>query len=228
MARDKIGKRIFSLSGIVPLGFFLLEHTWTNASALRGQDAYVATVDSLSHIPLLGVVEVLLVFLPLAYHAAYGTWMLATKNVSQTPSPLGAPLARTNRIAAAIAIVFIGWHLWETRIHAWRVGIAPNAFYSTLAWRMSSVSHGFPTRAVAYLLGVTATVTHFALSAFSYGVTSGWFRKADQRNRAAWGIGAIGVMLFIASVSTVISLATGSHFSSASKTPECAPAQTAK
>jgi succinate dehydrogenase/fumarate reductase cytochrome b subunit len=142
MARDQIGKRLFSLSGIVPLGFFLLEHTWTNASAMRGQDAYVATVDSLSHIPLLGVVEVLLVFLPLAYHATFGTWMLATKSVSRTPSPLGSALSKTNRISAAIAIVFIAWHLWETRVNAWRTGIATNAFYSTLAWRMSSVSHG--------------------------------------------------------------------------------------
>ncbi len=228
MAREQIGKRLFSLSGIVPLGFFMLEHTWANASAMRGQDAYVATVQSLAQIPLLAVVEVLFVFAPLAFHAAYGAWMLATKRTASDPSPLGPTLARASRACAWIALAFIAWHLWETRIHAWRAGVAPEAFYATLAWKMSSVSHGFPTRAIAYLVGVTATVAHFTLGAYAYGVTAGWFPKADQKRRAAWGIGALGVMLFLASVSTVISLATGMHFSSTPKTPECAPASSAK
>jgi succinate dehydrogenase/fumarate reductase cytochrome b subunit (b558 family) len=230
MAREQnLSRRLFSLSGILPLGFFLLEHTWANASALRGQDAYVATATSLARIPLLPIVEVLLVFAPLAFHAAYGAWMIASRaSLSSAPSPLGASLARTSRVCAAIALVFIAWHFWETRVHAWRAGVAPEAFYATLAWRLSSVSHGFPTRAVLYLVGVTATVAHFALGAYAYGVTSGWFPKADQKKRAAWGIGAIGVMLFVASVSTVISLATGSHFTSAGKTPECAPTSSAK
>lgn len=228
MARERsIGKRLFSLSGVVPLGFFLLEHTWANASAMRGQDAYVATATSLARIPLLTVVEVCFVFLPLAYHAVYGTWMLAAR-VKVEPSPLGVSLARTNRVCAWIALAFIAWHFWETRVHAWRAGVAPEALYATLAWRMSSVWHGFPTRAVAYLAGVTATVAHFALGAYAYGVTARWFREADQKRRAAWGFGALGVMLFVASVSTTISLATGMHFSSAPKTPECAPASSAK
>lgn len=225
MTREEIGKRLFSLSGIVPLGFFLLEHTWANASAMRGQDAYVATVTSLSHVPLLAIVEVLLVFVPLAYHAAYGTWLLV-RRAAREPSPLGESLARVNRVCAWLALAFIAWHLWETRVHAWREGIAPEAFYATLVWRLSSVSHGFPTRAVLYLVGVTATVAHFGLGAYSYGLATGWFPKADQRKRAAWGFGALGVMLFLASVSTVISLATGMHFSNTPKTPECAPSPT--
>jgi len=232
MAREQnghvpLGKRLFSLSGIVPLGFFLVVHTWTNASAMRGQDAYVATVGSLARVPLLPLVEVLMVFLPLAFHAAYGTWMIATR-APMDASPLGPTLAKANRVSAALALVFVAWHVYETRVHAWRAGIAPDAFYSTLAWRLSSVSYGFPSRAAGYLLGVTATIAHLALGAYAYGVSSGWFPKADQKKRAAWGIGALGVLLFVTQVSTVISLATGSHFASASKTPECAPMSSSK
>ena len=221
MAREDIGRKLFSLSGALPLAFFLVEHTWANASALRGQDAYVATVDSLARIPLLPVVEVLLVFVPLAYHALYGVWMMRTP-VADEP-PYGRRLALTNRIAAIAAFAFIVWHFWETRVQAWR-GLDPHAFYATLAWRLSTTWHGFPVRAVLYLLGVTSAVAHLAISAWGFGINAGYFTTKLQKKRGAYACIGIGTLLFITSASTVISLATGLEFSGAAKpTAPCTP-----
>jgi len=206
----------------VPLGFFLLAHTWANVSALRGQGAYVATVESLLHVPLLVVVEIVLVFLPLLYHAGYGAWLMRA-GVGASP-PHGRRLAVTDRVAAVIALAFIVWHVFELRVRAWRGGLAPEAFYATLVWHLSTTWHGFPARAVAYLFGVTATVFHFSFGAWSYGVSSGLFATRSQKRRAAWGAAALGTVLFLASSATVISLATGLHFSHAPEASEpCAP-----
>ena len=211
MTREGLAKRLFSLSGVVPLGFFLLAHVWANAAALRGQEAYVHTVESLMRVPLLLAVEIGLVFVPLAYHALYGLWLMRAP-IAKT-APHGRALAITDRAAAMIALAFIVWHFAEYRLAAFRSGLDPHAFYSTLVFRLSSTWHGFPVRAVLYLLGLAATVFHFACGVFSYAVTSGFVAK----RRAAWGALALGSLLFVASSATVISLATGLEFSS---TPE--------
>lgn len=210
----------------MPLGFFLLEHTWANTSALRGQEAYLATVESLERIPLLVVVEIAFVFLPLAYHAAYGVWMMRER-VAAEPKPFSnRALAVGNRIAAGAALVFIAWHFWEFRIQAWRHALEPNAFYATLAWRLSSTWHGFPVRAVLYLIGAFSTVFHFACGTWSYAVTSGLLATARQKSRAAWGCLALGTLLFGASAATVVSLATGIEFTTTAPTSSpCTPQQ---
>ena len=137
--------------------------------------------------------------------------------------PYGRRLATTNRVAAMAAFVFIAWHFWEIRVQAWR-GLDPSAFYATLAWRLSSTWHGFPVRAVLYILGVAATVSHLAISAWGYGVTSGFFATKRQKRRAGYACAGIGALLFVVATSTVVSLATGLEFSPAHHgTKECNP-----
>ncbi len=214
-------RRLFALSGLVPLGFFLLEHTWANASALRGQAAYIGTINALARVPLLTLVEVTLVFIPLAYHALYGAWLM------REPIPEGArpynhrALAVANRGAAVFALVFIVWHFWEYRVHAWRYGLSPQAFYSTLVWRLSSTWHGLPISAVLYLAGVLSTIFHFALSSWGYGVTSGYFSTKLAKTRAAYACLGLGALLSIVSAATVVSLATGIELSSDTASTPC-------
>jgi succinate dehydrogenase/fumarate reductase cytochrome b subunit (b558 family) len=205
-----LGRRLFSLSGVLPLGFFLLAHTWANVAALRGQRAYVHTVEAMLHVPLLPLVEVVLVFAPLAYHAGYGLWVM--RSAPSEDKPYGTRLQITDRVAAVVALAFIVWHVFELRVRAFHGGLAPQAFYATLVWHLSSTWHGFPVRAVLYLFGVGATVFHFACGAWSYGVTSGLLASNRQKRRAAWGAVALGTMLFVASSATVISMATGLQF----------------
>jgi succinate dehydrogenase / fumarate reductase cytochrome b subunit len=222
VAQKDIGRRLLSLSGVVPLAFFLVEHTWANATAMRGQDAYVATVDALEHIPLLPVVEIVFVFVPLAFHALYGAWTMRLP-VSEKEPPYGRRLALANRAAAIGAFVFIVWHFGETRFQAFR-GLDPRAFHATLAAGLSSTWHGFPARATLYLAGVTAAVAHLAISAWGFGVTAGYFTGKRQKRRAAWACAAIGSLLFVTSAATVVSLATGVHFASTPKpSATCAP-----
>jgi succinate dehydrogenase/fumarate reductase cytochrome b subunit len=162
--REAISKRLFSLSGVVPLAFFLLEHTWVNASAMRGQSAYLAKLDSLARVPLLGVLEVALVLVPLAYHAFYGLWMMRQGIPSGAPPHGLRALTIANRGAAVLALVFIVWHFVEYRLPSLRGALSPQAFYGLLVWRLSSSWHGFPGRAMLYMIGLFATTFHFGVS----------------------------------------------------------------
>ena len=68
-------RRLHSLSGIIPIGAFLIEHIVSNFEALKGPAAYAAQVKFLNALPLVRVLEWTFIFLPLLYHAVYGVYI---------------------------------------------------------------------------------------------------------------------------------------------------------
>lgn len=110
-------KKLHSLSGIFPLGFFLLEHLFINAKATRGAALYNGAVQSIANIPYLLMFEIVFVALPLAYHAAYGLLITYRGQVN---------LYRYNyyynwtyclqRLSGAIAFIFVVYHVYSFRI----------------------------------------------------------------------------------------------------------------
>jgi succinate dehydrogenase / fumarate reductase cytochrome b subunit len=221
--REPIARRVFSLSGVVPLGFFLVLHVWASASALRGQDAYVARVESLGRVPLAGVLEVAFVLLPLAFHAVYGVWFMRQPVVPR-PEPLASrALAITDRVAAGLALVFIVWHFVEYRWPVLRGTTSARESYTLLVWRLSSTWHGFPARAMFMLLGALATVFHFVVGMFCWCVRTGLLVTRTQKVRAAWVFLSGGAVLFLVATSTVVSLATGMELASPPPSVPCEP-----
>src|SRR5688572_11925262 len=76
-------RKLHQLTGVLPLGVFLLEHFYTNSKALGGgvdaagkpipgSQLFNEAVADLQSIPYIIFVEVLGIFIPLIYHAVYG------------------------------------------------------------------------------------------------------------------------------------------------------------
>ena len=63
--------KLHSLSGIVPIGAFLVEHIISNFETLNGPLAYAQQVKFLNSLPLVRVLEWAFIFIPLAFHALY-------------------------------------------------------------------------------------------------------------------------------------------------------------
>src|ERR1700680_3153964 len=80
-------RRLHSLSGIVPVGAFLLEHFVSNAFATRGPLAYGDQVKFLTGLPFVPVLEIFGIYIPLLYHALYGfyIWFRGQTNVANYP-----------------------------------------------------------------------------------------------------------------------------------------------
>src|ERR1700740_1217401 len=65
--------RLHSLTGIVPVGAFLFEHILiSNSTAISGPDAYAKQVAFLAGLPLVFFLELIGIWLPIAFHALYG------------------------------------------------------------------------------------------------------------------------------------------------------------
>jgi succinate dehydrogenase/fumarate reductase cytochrome b subunit (b558 family) len=206
-------KKLHSLSGVVPVGVFLVEHLWTNAKALQGEDAFASAVGDIQTLPYLPLIEIFGIFLPLAFHSFYGVVLaLAGK-----PNALSYRYTRNwlyvlQRVSGLVAFLFIAYHLYEFRIQKWLFGMRADAFYGTLSAHLSSTSSGVPWVAIFYLIGILAVVFHFANGLwgvlFSWGVT---VTRAAQR-RSAYACAALGVGLFLLGANTVLYFATGTRF----------------
>ena len=72
LSRTFVLRKLHQLSGIVPLGLFLLEHFYTNSKALDGAAHFNDAVKDLQSIPYILFIEIGGIFIPLIYHAVYG------------------------------------------------------------------------------------------------------------------------------------------------------------
>src|SRR5437773_6160562 len=68
-------RRLHSLSGIVPVGLFLIEHFVSNAFATNGPKAYADQVKFLTGLPFVLWLEIIGIYIPLAYHSLYGFYI---------------------------------------------------------------------------------------------------------------------------------------------------------
>jgi succinate dehydrogenase cytochrome b subunit len=112
-------RRLHSLSGIVPIGAFFLEHIYSNAISLQGAKAYNEMVEKLAGIPYLPAIEIGVIALPILFHAILGIVIyLTSKNNVLQNRHFNNWRYFFQRLTGLIALVYIGYHVWETRIHA--------------------------------------------------------------------------------------------------------------
>ncbi len=109
-------RKLHQLTGIMPLGFFLLEHFYTNSKALNGPADFNNAVRDLQSIPYILFVEIGGIFIPLIYHAVYGLVITAEAR----PNNLNYPYPRNwfytiQRVTGIILFFFITFHVLNFR-----------------------------------------------------------------------------------------------------------------
>lgn len=211
--RRFILRKLHSLSGVVPLGVFVVLHLTTQAQALWGQARYDEAVGDLQKVPYLAIVEVALVLLPLAFHALYGIVL----SFESRPNVGTYPYSRNwmylaQRVSGIAAFAFVVWHVPPYWLDKWRGELAPADFYPALCADLSSAHGGVPITALAYLLGIAATIFHFANGLWGFGVSWGITVSRRAQRFSATVFGIVGVLLFLLGGNTAIYFATGSRF----------------
>ncbi|KJR46614.1 Succinate dehydrogenase cytochrome b558 subunit [Desulfosporosinus sp. I2] len=71
-------RRVHSLLGLVPIGIFLMFHMVLNLTALGGAELYNRIIHTMQSFPGIFIIELLIIFIPIALHAVYGTWVVYT------------------------------------------------------------------------------------------------------------------------------------------------------
>jgi succinate dehydrogenase/fumarate reductase cytochrome b subunit (b558 family) len=214
--RSFLLRRLHSLSGVFPVGVFLVSHLFTNAKALKGQPAFDRAVADINHLPLLPLLEVFGIFLPLAFHAVYGVVLAFEGRVNVVRYPYSRNvLYALQRVTGLVALAFIVWHLWEFRIPKLLGKMNMDAFYPTIEAHLSSTYGGFPLLATVYLVGIAASVVHFANGLFTFSFSWGICVTRRSQRLFATAFGLLGVLVFVMGAQTALYFATGAQLPAA-------------
>ena len=206
LSRTFVLRKLHQLSGIVPLGLFLLEHFYTNSKALSGATDFNNAVKDLQSIPYILFVEVGGIFIPLIYHAVYGLVI----TVEARPNNLAYPYPRNwfyliQRITGIILFFFITFHVLNFRfgmipgLNNISVAHSPEKAFAIVAGEFKMVSIF-----IVYMIGITATVWHFAngiwLFMVDWGITIG-----DRAQRlTGYACIAFGVVLLLVGINAAV------------------------
>ncbi|WP_426983407.1 succinate dehydrogenase cytochrome B558 [Bacillus cabrialesii] len=164
--REFYFRRLHSLLGVIPVGIFLIQHLVVNQFAARGAEAFNSAAHFMDSLPFRYALEIFIIFLPLIYHAVYGVYIAFTaKNNTGQYSYMRNWLFVLQRVTGIITLIFVSWHVWQTRIAA-QMGAEVN--FDMMANILSS-----PAMLGFYIVGVLSTIFHFSNGLWSFAVTWG-------------------------------------------------------
>jgi succinate dehydrogenase / fumarate reductase, cytochrome b subunit len=200
LSRTFILRKLHQLTGIMPLGFFLLEHFYTNSKALTGAADFNSAVKDLQSIPYILFVEIGGIFIPLIYHAVYG--MVIT--VEARPNNLHYPYSRNwfytiQRLTGMILFFFITFHVLNFRfglipgLNTVSVAHHPEQSFDIVAGEFRRIPIF-----VIYVIGITSTVWHLANGIWLFLVD--WGITIGERAQKITGYACLAFGIFLLAV----------------------------
>lgn len=180
-------KRLHTLTGVVPLGGFLIFHLWQNLSVLAGFDAFS---ERLKPAPLHNALAIIFVLIPLAVHVILGLLRLTISGNTLGHSRQGGNIRYLlQRVSAILGGMFLFWHIWHSRqledVQAWRDLLA------------------FPGITFAYLMGGLAIIFHFCNGLWSAAMSVGLIQESKRQRATLY---FVSLLFLILSTAFVLSL----------------------
>jgi succinate dehydrogenase / fumarate reductase, cytochrome b subunit len=209
LSRTFVLRKLHQLSGIVPLGAFLLEHFYTNSKAAHptmGAQNFNDAVRDLQAVPYILLVETVFIFIPLLYHALYGLVI----TVEARPNNLNYPYPRNwfytiQRITGVILFFFILFHVLN-----FRFGMIPGlntesvAHHADKGFQIVAREFSIPWVLAVYVLGITSTVWHFANGIWLFLVDWGITIGAEAQRLTGYACIAFGAALLFVGINAMV------------------------
>ena len=164
--REFLSRRLHSLLGVIPVGLFLVQHLVVNHFATGGEESFNKAAGFMENLPFRIILETFIIFLPLLFHAIYGLYIAFTaKNNVSKFGFFRNWMFMLQRVSGVITLIFIAWHVWETRVQA--------AFGADVNFQMMENILSNPFMFWFYIVGVISTIFHFSNGLWSFCVSWG-------------------------------------------------------
>ncbi|NEU29827.1 succinate dehydrogenase [bacterium LRH843] len=164
--RDFFNRKLHSLLGVIPVGIFVIQHLIINHFATKGASAFNKASLFMENLPFRYALEIFIIFLPILYHAIYGLYIaFQAKNNATRYGFFRNWMFALQRITGVILVVFIAWHVWETRIAA--------ALGTEVNYEMMSDILSSPFMLIFYIVGVVSATFHLSNGLWSFAVSWG-------------------------------------------------------
>jgi len=213
-------KKLFELTGFLPIGAFLLEHFYSNFQAVGhgGAERFNKVVVDLQTNPLIVFLEIGVIALPLLYHAAYGIFIAKQAR----PNVGGYGYLRNwtylfQRITGVILLFYIGYHVWNTRLYPLFNPNAPLLLhqFEGKALHEPLVSSAYMARYLndshfgiqvlwIYVVGVACAVFHFANGLWNAAIHWGLTISPRSQRISGFVCGVIGAGLLAVGLASLL------------------------
>lgn len=212
---DFLIRRLHSLSGLIPVGAFMVVHLMVNASVLESPAAFQKNVYSIHSLgSLLPVVEWVFIFIPILFHAIFGVVIIAGAVPNSNQYRYGSNRRYVlQRASGMIAFVFIAYHVFHMHgwIHAdaWLAAIQPLGGAQFSPYNAASTAGASLQSWVVlaiYFLGVLACVYHLANGLWTMGITWGVWTSEAAQARASSVCAVLGVLLLVVSMGALFGM----------------------
>lgn len=181
-------RRLHSLTGVVPIGLFLIEHLYTNSRALQGPAAFDTAAADLARLPFVVAIEALGIWLPIAFHMVLGVLISTTAQANAGRHGYARNWQYTLQRASGILLVFyLLYHTWALRF---------DKGYLTSVSPYEYVNHHLANPAVFafYVLGTVAACYHFGNGLFGFAIHWGLVTGRGAQRQVA----RLGLAVFLA------------------------------
>ena len=202
---DFLIRRLHSLSGLIPVGAFMVVHLVVNASVVEGPSTFQKNVYQIHSLgSLLPLVEWVFIFIPILFHAAFGMVIVAGAMPNSNQYRYGPNYRYTlQRITGMIAFLFIMAHVFH--MHGWfhnaywlenvvrpLGGAEFRAFNAASTAGLALQNPGWVT---VYVIGVLSCVYHLANGMWTMGITWGVWTSPGAQVWASRACLVIGILL---------------------------------
>lgn len=224
-------RRLHSLTGVAPIGMFLLVHLTTNSSIVWGLldsrkaeygHAGVATfqheVNFIHAIPFLLLIEVFGLWLPIAFHSILGIYYARTGKSNTAAYGYQSNWRYTlQRVSGYVGVLFIFYHVatlrwgWTFLVPGgttWGAEAAASTMALALRGSETGVTGAGLAVSIGYLLGASLLVFHFANGLWTAAITWGVTVSAAAQRRWGYVCAGLGVAMMVMAWSAVIGFAT--------------------
>ena len=185
-------RKLHSLFGLLPVGAFLMFHLWENSQSRFGAEHYndkvVAWLQGLNYLPLM---ELLVIALPLGFHAAYGLVVLRGGRAEiGRYGYLRNRLYWLQRISGIAILLFLLVHVGLTRGYAFIEPAVRDDMFQHMQQTLRQ-----PWMFGIYLAGLLLSIFHLANGLWSMAIAWGLTTSAEAQQRFGYLCAAIGVLL---------------------------------
>lgn len=181
--RSFIWRRLHSLTGLLPIGFFMLFHLYENLGSLRGKEAYdegIAHLANMLPVPYFYLLEIGVIALPILYHGFYGAYL----SLEGKPNSFFYRYRRNTmyllqRATGLIALVYLAYHVISLRVNITMAGVGQGVpgHEGYVSFKDMVAHYSNDWVAGWYVLGTLCCAFHFSngLNGFcwTWGITVG-------------------------------------------------------
>ena len=213
---DFLIRRLHSLSGLIPVGAYMVLHLAVNASVVNGAATFQNSVLNIHKFgSLLPVLEWTFIFIPILFHAIFGFVIIAGGLPNTHNYPYAANYRYTlQRATGVIAFFFIMLHVFH--MHGWihneswlhyvvePMGGGQFRPYNATSTAGAALQNGVIV--ILYAIGVTACVYHLANGIWTMGITWGVWTSPRAQRRASYVCGVIGLLLMVVSAAALFGM----------------------